>query len=86
MTITLSIAVDGSVMATHSGQGSERIAQLFGTLTLPLPWTFDMIPPADIVRHAARILDTLRTNNPSDYVRWADGTTSRMYSRYSSAS
>jgi hypothetical protein len=72
MIITLSIAADGAVMASYSGSGSERIEQLFGTLTLPAAYTFDRIPVADVDRHMARIYSSIRSANPSDTVVWSN--------------
>jgi hypothetical protein len=69
MTITLHIEVSGLISAEHSGNGSERIRQLFNTSRLPTPFTFDRV--SDPEHFGAKVISRIRELNPSDMVAWS---------------
>lgn len=69
MTITLHIEVSGLISAEHSGQGSERIRELFNTSRLPTPFTFDRV--TDVENFGARVITQIRKLNPTDTVEWS---------------
>jgi hypothetical protein len=69
MTITLHIEVTGLIVAEHSGNGSERISELFNTSRLPTPFTFDRV--TDVENFGARVITQIRKLIPTDTVAWS---------------
>lgn len=62
-TITLFVGHDGHVYARST---EAQVAELFGTDTLPTPYTWQA--------NRAEVLDNIKALNHSKRVRWAQGT------------
>jgi hypothetical protein len=66
--IILSIAVNGNVMATHRGGEESRMVTLFGSSTIPTPYTFAGV--RDVEHFGAEILRNIQKLNPTCHVSW----------------